>query len=78
MQRMAPSLGITPTELQTSFKGLKLPSLTENQALFAGNPSLFEKNAHTVSKTLQKIGALKTALNLTTLQNSTFLDSLQP
>ena len=78
MQRMALGLGITPTELQDSFKGLKLPSLTETQALFAGNPSLFEKNAHTVSKTLQKMGSIDTTLNLTTLQNSAFLDSLQP
>ncbi|MDQ6967845.1 MAG: ABC transporter substrate-binding protein [Mariprofundaceae bacterium] len=78
MQRMAPSVGMTPTELQASFKGLKLPSLAENKALFSGQPSPFEKSAHIILKTLQDTGEIDQPLNLTLLQNSTFLNAVQP
>ncbi len=78
MRRMSPGLGITPAELQASFKGLKLPSLAENQEAFSGTPSLFEKKANTVLKILQNAGIIEASLKITSLQNSTFLDSSQP
>ncbi|MDQ6968504.1 MAG: hypothetical protein Q9M14_07475, partial [Mariprofundaceae bacterium] len=78
MQRMAPSVGMTPTELQASFKGLKLPNLTATKALFSGQPSPFEKSAHLILKTLQDTGEIKQSPNLTLPPNSTFLNAVQP
>jgi len=78
MQRMAPGLGMTPTELQASFKGLELPSLAENKALFAGKPSLFEKNTRSILKILQDTASIEPPLKLTSLQNNTFLSAVQP
>lgn len=78
MQRMVPGLGMTPAELQTAFKALKLPSLAENKALFSGKPSLFEKNTHSILKILQDTGLIEPSLKLTPLQNNTFLSAVQP
>jgi len=78
MQRMVPGLGMTPTELQAAFKGLKLPSLAENKALFSGKPSLFEKSTNSVLKILQDTGSIEPSLSLASLQNNTFLSAVQP
>jgi len=78
MQRMAPGLDITPTELQASFKGLKLPSLTENLGLFSGKPSLFEKSAKALLLILQNTGSVEAPLEFASLQNVAFLNAVQP
>jgi NitT/TauT family transport system substrate-binding protein len=44
-QRMAPRLGLTPAAVSTSYQGLVLPDLAENQRLLGGMPSPLETTA---------------------------------
>ncbi|MFQ5355783.1 MAG: ABC transporter substrate-binding protein, partial [Mariprofundaceae bacterium] len=54
MTLMAPRLGMSPQALRDAYQGLKLPDLSENQALFSGEPSPFESSANEVLKVMSE------------------------
>lgn len=71
---IAPRLNLTPAETVNAFHGLKLPSLTENKALFSGNPSIFDKSSINVLSMLKQAGLIqKSNIDVSQLQNSHFI-----
>lgn len=72
-KKLAPRLGITPTELTESFKGVILPNLTANQLLIKGSDPLLRQTARELVAMMLERGLLFKEPQIDTLVSDRFL-----
>jgi len=73
LQLMAPRLQMTPHDLQQTYQGLILPSLSENIAYFSGSPSKFERHTHKVYDFMKHEGMLHRKMSFAHIQDKSFV-----
>lgn len=78
LQLMAPRLQVSPDELDQSYQGLILPSLSENQAYFSGSPSKFQRHVQKVYRFMKNENMLNHELSLSQIQDGSFVKRVTP
>lgn len=73
LQLMAPRLQMSPHDLEQTYQGLLLPSLSENITYFSGSPSKFERHTHKVYDFMQGEGMLHREMSLSHIQDKSFV-----
>jgi len=70
---MGMRLQLNTSQLLSAYDGLKLPDLSQNHALLAGNPSPFNQTANILVTLMAKKKFLKSQITLNKLTDNTFL-----
>ncbi|WP_432472813.1 ABC transporter substrate-binding protein [Amphritea sp. HPY] len=77
-QHLAARLGVTPDEVPSTFDGIRLPSLQENQTLLGGNPAPLQQTANELASFMLEKKLLKNSLTIQRLLDDQFLPQNAP
>lgn len=78
LRRMAPRLGLTPTEMDAAFSGIELPDAAANRTLMSGTDSRLAASAQRMALTMLEQGLLQRRVDTTHLIDDRFVRGNPP
>ncbi len=78
LRRMAPRLGLTPTEMDAAFSGIELPDAAANRTLMSGTDSRLAASAQRMALTMLEQGLLQRRVDTTRLIDDRFVRGTTP
>ena len=78
LRRMAPRLGLTPTEMDAAFSGIELPDAAANRTLMSGTDSRLAASAQRMALGMLEQGLLQRRVDTTHLIDDRFVRGTTP
>lgn len=78
LRRMAPRLGLTPTEMDAALSGIELPDAAANRTLLSGSEARLAASAQRMALTMLEQGLLQRRVDTTPLIDDRFVRGTTP